>query len=327
VAVLGVAITDDGAGPFDNAVPCPRRGVIDFSNTSTGRLVTFSGCDVGDGLVVDGSGALDWVGPGLEETRDEFCQVFVEPGCSTRFVWSGPLDVRDTSSGASGVPVVVSDFRAETIAMTFDGAPFPDWMDVRTGGLGFESMRVIVEGEDIPVDDPDLPRSVFDITRIGRGAIPNPSNALDVLTEADLKRLGYHTGMAVAFFLFDESLEAGRGDHTHEGVCGFSGVMFDAETSLPTITNQWTNCNAGGVILDGTFVTILTGLSESPDRLTVQIDGPLRIGGGVPDLTLSAWTWIMDGQPDLPGEARLSGAFQTPEGATRSYEFQLILDD
>jgi hypothetical protein len=327
VAVLGVAVADDGAGPFDNAVPCPRRGVIDFSNTPTGRLATFSGCDVGDGLVVDGSGAIDWVGPGLEETRDQFCQVFAEPGCATRFVWTGVLEVREASSTMPAVAFVLDGFRAEDIALTLGGVPFPDWMDLQTGGLGFESMNVLTDGAEIPVDDPELPRSVFDISTLGLGAIPNPSNSLDALTEADVKRLAYHTGMAIAFFLSDETFEVGRGEHTHQGVCGFSGVMFDPETSLPTITNQWTRCPAGGVILDGTFVTILAELSESPGRLAVQIDGPLRIGGGVPDVTLSAWTWIMDGLPDLPGPARLSGTLRTASGAVRSYDFELILDD
>src|SRR5215216_4060620 len=69
VAVLSIAVAtgDEGRAFFDNFIPCPRRGVIDYTNTPAGRRATFSGCDAGDGVVVDGDAEVRWVEAGNRE--------------------------------------------------------------------------------------------------------------------------------------------------------------------------------------------------------------------------------------------------------------------
>ena len=59
---LAVAVGPQGAGFFDNFLPCVRRGVIVYRNTPLGRAVTFHGCHLGHGIVVDGAESIGAVG-------------------------------------------------------------------------------------------------------------------------------------------------------------------------------------------------------------------------------------------------------------------------
>src|SRR5262245_10497903 len=72
---FAVANGHEGTSFFDNFVPTPRRGIARYVNTPAGRSVTFSGCDLGHGIIVNGTGELVWVGPGLASTRTKFCSL------------------------------------------------------------------------------------------------------------------------------------------------------------------------------------------------------------------------------------------------------------
>ena len=50
---VAIAIGPQGRGFLDNFIPCPRRGVVDYRNTSSGRSATVTGCDLGDGVTVE----------------------------------------------------------------------------------------------------------------------------------------------------------------------------------------------------------------------------------------------------------------------------------
>src|SRR5262247_1937199 len=60
IAALAVAISPQGHSFFDNFLSCPRRGVIDYHNIPGGRRATFAGCDLGDGVVIDGAADVRW---------------------------------------------------------------------------------------------------------------------------------------------------------------------------------------------------------------------------------------------------------------------------
>src|SRR5262247_2415420 len=60
IAALAVAIGPQGSSFFDNFLPCPRRGVIDYHNIPGGRRAEFIGCDVGDNIVIDGVADVSW---------------------------------------------------------------------------------------------------------------------------------------------------------------------------------------------------------------------------------------------------------------------------
>ena len=71
LAVLAVAVATgpEGRSFFDNFLACPRRGVVNYHNTAAGRRATFSGCNVGDGVTINGTAELRWVGPNLSPDR------------------------------------------------------------------------------------------------------------------------------------------------------------------------------------------------------------------------------------------------------------------
>ena len=85
VMTLFVALAEDGHGPFDNFLPCVRRGVINYYNTDGGRHATFSNCDLGYGIIVDGSGELKPVL--LERSREDR----IDRISISRIIWEGNL--------------------------------------------------------------------------------------------------------------------------------------------------------------------------------------------------------------------------------------------
>ena len=70
VMALAIALSEEGRALFDNFVPCVRRGIVDYRNSDKGRRVTFSGCDLGDGVVVEVDGSRGVVRLVAESTED-----------------------------------------------------------------------------------------------------------------------------------------------------------------------------------------------------------------------------------------------------------------
>ena len=82
---LVVAFAREGGGPFDNFLPCVRRGVINYSNTEADRRATFSSCDLGDGIIVHGISELELAG--VERSTENR----IERITISRVIWHGEL--------------------------------------------------------------------------------------------------------------------------------------------------------------------------------------------------------------------------------------------
>lgn len=129
IALVGIWLAPEGHGPFDNSLPCPARGVIRYAGTAAGREVVFAGCDLGDGVMVEGTGELVSAGgpcpPGGRVVT-----------CLRGLRWSGRLDVRVDGEGAT-----VSQIRIEDLALVRGGgARIPE-------DLGFDTGRAVDEEE------------------------------------------------------------------------------------------------------------------------------------------------------------------------------------
>jgi len=310
VLTVAVATAPQGRSFFDNFLPCPRRGVVNYHNTSVGRRATFSGCDVGDGVTVDGTAELRWVGPNLSPDRAQLSTLEL----------SGPLTVR-ADAGA----VEVATMRVEGIAFR---APTPTVDEPSVNRLLLESLRVTVLGATVGVDERGSPGRLFQPAGLDLNTLPNPTNSLSLLTEADTKRIAYDAGMALAAILFDELLEIQRGEHTHTMPCGTIRVTPNAARTSTRLEYAWTRCPLpGGLVLDGTFVQEPGPGTDFRNGLAMVVTGQVTIGGGVPRTSLTRFEWGVTGVRSLPANAEISGALTPAGGQQRSFAFIVMVDD
>ncbi len=317
---LSVLALTVAAGPrdrafFDNFLPCARRGVVDYRETSAGRSVTFSGCDLGDGVVVDGTAELRWVG-----AKPSF-----ERGTPSRLDLVGKVEVQIAGSES----VIVEQMGVEGITFRAGTDPFSgraSWPVLE--GLVLESLRVSLGGHTVGVDERAHPRHVFDPPGLNLNSIPNPSGGLAALTEADTKRLAYHFAIRLLGILFDETLEYGRGPHTHDIGCGTVRVLQDTARRLPRIENAWKECSLGpGLFVDGTFTEEWGELNPPVGRLSMIVQGRFTVGGGIPGATFTRLEWTLTGVSSYPANARISGRLLGENGEQRTFSFDLVLDD
>lgn len=317
VAALGGAGGRSGAGIFDNALPCARRGVLAYYDTPAGRHLTFHGCDLGANVVLSGAGELRWAGPGLEPVREPFCNT-TGSTCQARLRWSGSLEL----ALGGDTTVVLDAFALDDLVMGPDGGRFPPESGVEILFGGFVSVRATAFGRSVTVSDPTLPGTLFDLAGVDPDALPNPAGSPAALTPADLHRLALQTLVDLAFFLVDETLESQRGDHVHDLPCGQTSVTYDVD-QRPQMRNTWTACADRGVFVSGDFVLEWDEIAE--DRLALRVTGPLGFGGGVASVNLTAVTWSVAG-PLPDGEAtvtlRLEGA-----GGIRTLTLPVVFDD
>jgi hypothetical protein len=300
-----VATGGEGHSFFDNFLPCPRRGVIDYRNSARGRMATFSGCDAGDGIVIDGSAELRWTSAGGDRTRISSIEIV------------GALRVRDADG-------TVTDITNATItnigfAPTSDpGAP------PAVERFQFATARVTVNGQTVTPNELADPVRVFHpaLTIDALGA-----STIDQLTDADTKRIAYHGAMALAGTLFNETLETQRGDHTHTVPCGTTRVTVDRARNLPVLEMNWNACDAGGgLFISGAFTVDWTTFDPTTGALTMRLSGSATFGGGVPRVTLTRLDWSLTGLASLPANARLS--MQISDGTRqRTLTADLLLDD
>jgi hypothetical protein len=325
VMTLAIATADEGHSFFDNFLPCARRGVVNFHNTATGRHATFSGCDIGGGYTVDGSGDVEWVGSGLAQSRQEFCRFAQTAVCGPALVWSGDLTV-----SAGGSSVQITGFRVSAIAWASNGGLFPAGLAIHTGGFGLRGLEVTLHEETTRVEDDDLPARIFDVTDMDINSIPNASREPSVLTDVDLKRLVYHGSIVLLSFLVDETLEIQRGNHTHQLECGSSVVTPNPDGQTTRIENTWTECHFSfGLFMSGTFSIEWGEVDFDSGPLTMVVEGNLDVGGGIPTTTIRRLEWTaagVDGALTLPGEIRISGTIDGP-AEQRAFSLEVFVDD
>jgi hypothetical protein len=317
---LAVAAAPQGRGFFDNFLPCVRRGVVVYRNTSLGRAVTFHGCDLGEGIVVNGSGELRWAGSGLETMRGEtFCR-FDSRSCPPDLVWTGSLsfDVEGSESGQ------LDGFRIENLTMEEGGGVFPDFVDAETFDLGFISMTVRIDDAGVEVDDRALPSKLFDTSGLALSSIPNSSGALASLTENDLRRIAFEVLMDMASFLLDETIDP-RGPHEHALPCGVFRVD-PGDQEPPVIEADLRECDLAGIIQDGLFRFQWEELGD--DGGTMIVEGEFELGGGVPRVELERARWIVQiqGPGDQLEQIHVHGELEGPSDI-RAFDYTLMVDD
>jgi hypothetical protein len=306
VAVLAVAVATSGEGHgfFDNFVECPRRGVIDYTNTPTGRRATFSGCDAGDGVVISGDAQIAWTTPSGDRTRIT------------------SLDITGTLSASIGGATPKSIGHVTVTGIGFGGATEPTVERLVTGPV-----RVTAFGGATALDARATPAAVF-TPALTIDALPNASSSLDALGESDLKRIAFSGALRLAAFLFDETLEIQRGDHQHQLSCGTTRVVADLATLLPHLENTWPGACAidRGLFATGTFTQDWTEFDARTGRLTMVMSGTLTVGGGVPRVALTRVEWSMSGLTTLPSTARVSGRL-VAGSQSRTFSFDVPIDD
>ena len=322
VAFIAVAAGEQGASFLDNSLPCTRRGVINYSNSEQGRMATFSGCELGAGVSIDGTGELRWAGPDLPTNeRGHFCEAFPIPSCQTALAWTGTLNV----TLAQGLEFRLNELRIDDLEMEPDQGLYPDGLRLATAGLGPVRFDVTALDDTFQVEASTLPDEVFSSVGIGIDAIPNPSGSLDALTSNDIRRLAFDPALALFAFLVDEISDV-RPDHTHNLDCGTSIVTFDPE-QLPLIQNNWSSCETLGVFLSGGFIVEFgpdTNFTTGP--LTMSVQGSLTLGGGIPKIELARLEW--SAAPGVSAsELGISLLLETPSGEARFFNLSAMADD
>jgi hypothetical protein len=310
VMTLAVAMAREGRGPFDNFLPCVRRGVINYYNTDAGRHATFSGCDLGDGIIVHGRGELKMVG--LERSFENRVDRITISG----IIWEGELTA--AIDGETGVQI--KRFEMASVGIQLEGGS-----GSISDRLHLDSLTVTLLGKTMKVDDETLISQLFDTSAMDINSVPNPSNSLSALTESDMKRLVYGEANFLALALLREFMESQRGDHTHEHPCGASVVTQNLEDRTTRIDNTWNNCDltSSGLFMDGTF-SVEGNFDEK--LVAITIEGALTVGGGIPKIAIRRFEWSLEGANSIIGEVRISGKIYG-EADERSFSFDLILDD
>jgi hypothetical protein len=307
LATVAVAVATAGEGHsfLDNFLPCPRRGVIDYRNSPNGRLATFSGCDAGDGIVIDGSAELRWTSAGADRSRISTIEIV------------GPLQVSEAGGGATTV-------NTATISnISFSAASDP-FVPPSVERFQYTSARVVVNGESATPNELANPTRIFKpaltIDALGPGTIAS-------LSAVDMKRLAYHGALRLVATLFNETLETQRGDHTHSLPCGTMQVTVDRVRNLPVLNMNWNSCDIGdGLFISGVFTVDWAAFDPNAGVLTMRLVGSATFGGGVPRTTVTQLDWSLSGISSFPANARMA---MTVLDGTRQGSFlaNLVLDD
>ena len=321
VMTYAVATAPAGRSFFDNFLPCLERGALSFVDSDRGRLVWFRGCNLGTGLVIEGSGEIEWAGAAPGPAREPFCTHGLSPHCATSFRWSGTLAITIDDSITAGLDA----YEVTDVSVT-----------ASVDTIQLDSLKVVIDGAGagagatIPMNDPELLAQLFDTTGRTLDDIPNPSESVAALSQADLHRLAYDGISVLGSFLLDETQESTRVDHVHTLSCGTSSVTYDAQ-QLPTITSTWTGCSINGLIYDGTF-TMKWGrwdISQSSfDAIRLDVSGALTVGGAVPRVHLTDLKVLMS-NADGGGIAGSLGITLTltGTGGSRSLAVTVPVDD
>lgn len=320
---LGIALVGIALGPQGNrfySLPCPVRGVIHYVDAEPGLHTRFAGCDLGEGVVVDGEGRLWWPDPGPQAGgEDRFCGFMVGPGlpvCPSDLRWSGTLEVHVDGSPAPPL----TEIRIHELAIVDRGAPFPEDLDFRGRVMGFGSMSVTLRDSTYSVTDGRLPDEVFSPGGLTLSTIPNPDGAVDALTDADLARLAFDGFDLLARWLFDETLETQRGPHSHDLDCGT--VEIEVKENLPIFHADWQSCEFRGLVWSGSF---RLSWNEFAERVyDFSLEGDVEVGGALARTAIHRVRWRSEHDP--PRSRHLSGLIEG-EGGRRPFEYELGRDE
>ena len=304
---IGISVAPQGRSFLDNFLPCPRRGVIDYSNTERGRRATFTGCDAGDGIVVDGTAEVRWTTPGGDRNRLESLDLV------------GPVSVRVSGSA----PATVAAVQASGIAFASAGpSSTPLLLSLVT-----ENVRVTAFGATTALDPRAAPAVVF-APPLTIESIPNPTGTLAALDETDVKRLGFHAGTTLASLLLNETLEVQRGPHVHTEPCGTITVTIDAARNLPRLAMDWNACPLGyGLFASGRFTAEWTTFAAQATTITMLLAGDLTLGGGVPRVQLGRFEWTAADLGPFPRTIELRANLLDRTGTTASHSWRVLVDD
>jgi hypothetical protein len=301
VLSIAVATGPEGVNFLSKFLPCARRGVVDYRNTRAGRRATFSGCDAGDGVTVDGGAELRWRGPGLSRNRRHFRKLKL----------AGAITV--TVAGAA---------TTQMRRMTVEGIAFRG-RKRSLKRLNRRSLRVTLFGRRVKVDKRGSPRRIFEPRGLNIDTIPNPSNSLAALTEADVKRIAYDPALAL-YAILDTATDA--------GVEGTNRTPYGSVHVAPNPANSTVHLDyvlhalpiEGAIFIDGAFSQDWTDLSDT--RIAMAVQGQITLGGGVPRITLDRLEWGLGGGAPDPSQIRISGRL-VAGSQVRAFAFDLVVND
>jgi hypothetical protein len=307
IAALAVAISPQGHSFFDNFLSCPRRGVIDYHNIPGGRRATFTGCDLGDGVVIDGAADVRW-------TRTS------EDPATTRSVSiAGDLLARVETMPPFAVGAV------DAAGFAFSAGPPTDGIAL-LDRLLTSQVQVTQLGFIFPLDARAVPSNVFHpaLTAVW---LPNPGNGVSKLEDRDLKRIAFHPMIVLASILFDETLEIQRGQHTHTTPCGTVLVTPDLTRNLPKLAFDWSDCDVGlGAFIGGRFTAEWSDFDARTGHLRMVVTGVINVGGGMPRMQFTEIDWEIGAITTLPVTAPIDLRVTTPNGERRLQTFVQVDD-
>jgi hypothetical protein len=306
MSLIAAAVAPQGGGPFDNYLPCVRRGVINYQNTEAGRALLIHGCDLGGGIVMSGSGELSWVGPDLSPSRDTI----------TRMVFTGELNA--TIEGVDQTAITTFELHDLDYSVSGDRQASPGER------LQLRSLAITLHDTTETVSDATLAADIFDTSGMSIDSIPNPGGGVAALTDADTRRLGQHALMYLARVLLNETIES-RDAHTHELPCGTLDVTSSQPPDLPIVTASWNGCESLGIFYQGEFTFQWQILNNDVLSMSLQGNPSLTIGGGVPTTEIEELAWTMAIAPELSG-AQIYGQLTGADGAL-DYDFPILVDD
>jgi hypothetical protein len=306
MSLIAAAVAPQGGGPFDNSLPCVRRGIINYQNTEAGRALLVDGCDLGEGIVISGSGELSWVGPDLSPSRDAI----------TRMVFTGELSA--TVLGVAQTPITTFELHDLDYSVSDDQQASPG------ARLQLRTLAITLHDSTETVADTALASDIFDSSTMTIDSIPNPGGGVAALTDADQRRLGQHAFMYLARILVNETIES-RDAHTHELPCGTLDVTSSQSPDLPIVTAAWNGCEDLGIFFQGDFTFQWQSLDNEVLSMILTGNPSLTIGGGVPTTEIEELTWTMEPSPDLT-DARIYGQI-TAAGGALEYDFPVLVDD
>ena len=307
IAALAIAISPQGHGFFDNFLSCPRRGVIDYHNIPGGRRATFAGCDLGDGVVIDGVADVSW-------TRTS-----QDPATTRSVSIDGDLQVR------VGVIQPFALGAVDAAGFAFSPGPPTDGIAL-LDRLLTSQVQVTQLGFIFPLDARAVPSNVFHpaITAL---SLPNPGNGVSKLEDRDLKRIAFQPMIALASILFDETLEIQRGQHTHTTPCGTIVVTPDLTRNLPKLAFDWSDCELGlGSFIGGRFTAEWSDFDAHAGHLRMVVTGIINVGGGMPRMQFSEIDWEIGAITTLPVAAPIDLRVTTPNGERHLQTFVQVDD-
>ncbi|MEN8374200.1 MAG: hypothetical protein ABFS34_01995 [Gemmatimonadota bacterium] len=294
-AAIALAAASRGFAFFDNFLPCPPRGLIDYADRGSTTIAAAHSCNLGDGVVLDGElevvSATDSLGVivGVEVT--------------------GSATLR-TAEGLIALP----DMRVDGIDVAAGAG--------RAAAIEPDSATIDALGKTVAYDARGAPVAVFSASP--SIDIPNPGNELAALSDDDVRRVVFDPLLALSGILFGEQLEFGRGPHEHTFDCGSFAVLPDTLSGLTGITASFTDCPlTSGTRLSGDFSVRWTAFAEP--LLTMAMEGALTITGGLPSIRLNAFEWNVEdaGQFDT---ASFRGRLVV-DTVGRDYAFQVPISD